>query len=465
MRTNIKRHTEKQNRKRFDWKKRSLRYIAVAMCLALFFGQAGALLAAEAAAPVASKDAEKQSSINETAKELFTLAQIRDLARSSGSETLKAKSDLAIAQASMDAADMSVNDAWDNIGSSYASLEAAKEAQEAVMKPPPTPSLPGFSIDELLEQVTTASIAASMVVSEVMTATQKIIMAEGALISAEIGLENALNSLDDAKATAESQAEAAIYAAEELFFTYLQLNDTLATLDKTMDLSRDQIKIEEIKAKIGLSTGTEVQKKQLALSELTDKRQNLANAIDLTGRSLMRQIGKAEDTAFRLDPSFSLEGLKTSYDPDELAAQSVKNSLMLKKMDRVIDQLKDAINSDISYTQKNQYGAQADSLILDRDNAIQGMKLLARTTATGLDTARAEMSLLEKKIAEKQVAFDVMALQVALGLAPKVGLSAMELDLFSAQNDLKKAKQDYYLSLRKAALLVKGVTITGSAGR
>ena len=459
------RNIEKQNRKRFDWKKRSLRYIAVTMCLALFFGQVGALLAAEAAAPVASKDAEKQSSINETAKELFTLAQIRDLARSSGSETLKAKSDLAIAQASMDAADMSVNDAWDNIGSSYASLEAAKEAQEAVMKPPPTPSLPGFSIDELLEQVTTASIAASMVVSEVMTATQKIIMAEGALISAEIGLENALNSLDDAKATAESQAEAAIYAAEELFFTYLQLNDTLATLDKTMDLSRDQIKIEEIKAKIGLSTGTEVQKKQLALSELTDKRQNLANAIDLTGRSLMRQIGKAEDTAFRLDPSFSLEGLKTSYDPDELAAQSVKNSLMLKKMDRVIDQLKDAINSDISYTQKNQYGAQADSLILDRDNAIQGMKLLARTTATGLDTARAEMSLLEKKIAEKQVAFDVMALQVALGLAPKVGLSAMELDLFSAQNDLKKAKQDYYLSLRKAALLVKGVTITGSAGR
>ena len=442
-----------------------MRYIAVAMCLALFFGQAGALLAAEAAAPVASKDAEEQSTINETAKELFTLAQIRDLARSSGSETLKAKSDLAIAQASMDAADMSVNDAWDNIGSSYASLEAAKEAQEAVMKPPPTPSLPGFSIDELLEQVTTASIAASMVVSEVMTATQKIIMAEGALISAEIGLENALNSLDDAKATAESQAEAAIYAAEELFFTYLQLNDTLATLDKTMDLSRDQIKIEEIKAKIGLSTGTEVQKKQLALSELTDKRQNLANAIDLTGRSLMRQIGKAEDTAFRLDPSFSLEGLKTSYDPDELAAQSVKNSLMLKKMDRVIDQLKDAINSDISYTQKNQYGAQADSLILDRDNAIQGMKLLARTTATGLDTARAEMSLLEKKIAEKQVAFDVMALQVALGLAPKVGLSAMELDLFSAQNDLKKAKQDYYLSLRKAALLVKGVAVTGSAGR
>ncbi|MDR0469068.1 MAG: hypothetical protein LBH09_03745, partial [Peptococcaceae bacterium] len=72
--------------------------------------------------------------------------------------------------------------------------------------------------------------------------------------------------------------------------------------------------------------------------------------------------------------------------------------------------------------------------------------------------------LLEKKILDKQTAYDVMTLQVTLGLAPRVGLAALELDLLSAQNDLVKAKQNYYLSLRKASLLVSGVAITSSTG-
>jgi outer membrane protein TolC len=255
-----------------------------------------------------------------------------------------------------------------------------------------------------------------------------------------------------------------VYTGEELFFNYLQLKDSLVTLDMALALAQDQVRIEELKLRIGLSTATEVQKKRLAADDLADKKQALANGIDMTGRSLMRQIGVDEGTAFRLDPAYSIEGLSTKYDPDKLADLAVKNNLMLGVLDRSIDKLGDLIVDGMAPSARGQVGAQRDSLILTRDNTIQAMKLLARATATGLDTAVTELDLLEKKLLDKQAAFELMTLQVSLGLAPRIGLAASEMDLLSAQNDLTKAKQNYYLSLRKASLLVQGVAITSGSG-
>jgi outer membrane protein TolC len=396
-----------------------------------------AIVGSSAVAASAPIDEAEQLAINEAAKELFTLKQVRELARSAGGETLKAKADLAIAQASKEAADMAVSDAWYALHSSAAALAAARSAAEAG-----------------------GPAGALAAAPEIAAASQMAAAAEAAIAGAGAALENALLSLDDAKATLESQKEVAAYTGEELFFAYLQLNDSLAMLDKTVEFSRSQIKIEELKATMGLSTDTEVQKKRLALAELGEARQGLLNAIDLTGRSLMRQLGKADGTAFRLDPAYSIEGLKTEYDPDQLASTTVKNNLMLGVLERTIDKMKDSANSNMAASQRNQLGAQADSLMLTRDNTIQAMRLLARTTATGLDTARANMALLETKIADKQASYSVMALQVSLGLAPRIGLAASELELLAAQNEMKKAKQDYYLSLRKAALLVEGTAIT-----
>ena len=388
---------------------------AVLLSLAFTLGPAGGIFAAEsgtaAAETVAYKDTAEQLAASEAAKELFTLEQIRDLARSKGSETLKAKSDLAIAQASKEAADMAVNDAWYNIV--YQPMALGLEA---------------------------------------------------ALAQASAAQESASLSYDDAKATLETQMEVAAYTGENLFFSYLQLQDAIALLEKTIDLSQEQLKIEELKVKLGLSTETEALKKRLALTELTDKKGNLLNLLDMAGRSLMKQIGKADDTPFRLDPAYSIEGLQTVYDPDQLADLTVKNNLMLGVLNRSIDKLGDAIDAGMAYSQKIQIGSQRDSLILTRDTTAQAMRLLARTAATGLNTARTDMTLMEKKIEDKKNAYEVMTLQVSLGLAPKIGLAASEMDLRSAENDLKKAKQDYYMSLRKAALLVKGIAIMPSSG-
>ena len=402
-----------------------LRCGALALCMALVFGsgfgQLGqtALLAAtsEDKDNLAYKDTADQIAAGEAAKELFTLEQVRDLSRSRGAETLKAKTDLAMAQASKDAADMKIYDAWYLM----VSLTAMGEAEAAAE-------------------------------------------AAGAYGKAIVGKDQAVTSLDDAKATLESQMETAIYNSENLFFSYLQMKDSLAALEKTIDLSREQWKIEELKVNIGLSTQTEVKKKALALDDLLDKKQSLINGIDMTGRSLMRQMGKDDGLVFRLDPAFSIEGMKDAYDPDQLADLAVKNNLNLGVLNRSIDDTKDMLEADMAYSEKSQIGAKADSIILTRDNLIKNMRTLARSTATGLASAKTELALLEKTVEEKQTAYDLMTLQVSLGLAPKIGLAASELEWISAKNDLLKAQQNYYLSLRKAALLVKGVAIASGSG-
>jgi len=416
------------------WKKQSTKLFAAVLCFVFAFGPSTGLLASSAgafAAPgsdPASKDTLEQIKINEAAKEaakeLFTLEQVRKEAKARGAETLRVKADLVVAQASKDSADMSVNDAWDALGASYTLIQ-------------------------------TGALPASALAT-----------AEAQLARAYAGLDQADDNLEDAKDSIASQTALAEYNGEELFFSWLQLNDSLALLDKTIDLSREQLKIEELKARIGLSTTTEVIKKALALEELLERRQTLVNGIDMTGRSLMRQLGKKDDHEFRLNPAFSIEGLRESYDPDWLSATAVDKNLNLKILNRSIDKMKDNISSGVlAFTDRNVIDANRDSLILTRDNLIQGMKTLARATATGLDTAKADIALLEKTVAEKQTAHDIMSLQVSLGLAPKIGLYGAELDLLSAQSNLTKAQQNYYLSLRKAALLVDGVAVSAASGQ
>ncbi|MCL2122370.1 MAG: TolC family protein [Clostridiales bacterium] len=389
---------------------------ALVLCFALAFGYSAGLLVA-AGDTEAYKDTADQKVAVEMTKELITLAQVRELSRARGAETRQANTDLNTAQANKDVADMSMYDA---LGSGVAaSIERALASQDS-----------------------------------------------------------AITSLEDAKATAEAQKTVAEYAGEKLFFDYLQLQDSLVILDYSINLSREQLKIEELKARLGLSTATEVQKKQLALENLEDKRRAALNGVDMTGRSLLRQMGKDDNLAFRLDPAFSIEGMTTVYDPDKLAETAVRNNLRLGVLNRNIDLYGTTIssggtflppalaaqlgvqNSGMAPSALGQIGAQRDTMILNRDNLVQGLRLQARAAAIGLDSARAEMALLEKSIEEKQAAYEVMSLQVSLGMAPRIGLQAAEMELLSAKGDLLKAQQNYYLSLRRASLLAKGVAVS-----
>jgi outer membrane protein TolC len=382
--------------------------IAFLLCGLMIWGPAGSLLAAgeTSAAPssatsTAYRDVMDQLAAEEARKELFTLAQVRDMARSRGAEAQAASRDLSIAEANKNAADMAFYDAM------YMGIGVAQAVS---------------------------------------------------------GRETADINLDDAKAAAKTQAEVAIYTGEAYYFSYLELMDTIALLEKNKALLENGLSIERLMASIGLSTATNVRQKELALNEVTENIAKLRISLDLTGRSLMRQIGKDPDLDFRLDPEYSIEGLREEYDAGQLAEQSVRNNLNLEVLTRTIDKLLDSIESGMSPSQRDQIGSQTDKLILNRGDFTHQLRTLAHSTATGLATSRQDILLLEEKLAEKQRNYETVTLQVSIGLAAKIESQAAEVEIISAENDLIKARHNYYLSLRKAALLQKGIAIIPSTG-
>jgi len=129
-------------------------------------------------------------------------------------------------------------------------------------------------------------------------------------------------------------------------------------------------------------------------------------------------------------------------------------------LNRTIDDMAETIRtSNMAPSSKNILAANRDSLVQARSNATKSIDLLARSTATGLDAARTELDLLEKRVGDKQRAYDLISLQLSLGMAPRIGVQGAELELLSAKNDLLGAQRNYYLSLRRAALLLTGVAI------
>jgi len=111
---------------------------------------------------------------------------------------------------------------------------------------------------------------------------------------------------------------------------------------------------------------------------------------------------------------------------------------------------------------REQVEAQRNQLQQAMREAENGIRTLARTTATNLTLAQQEIILLELKLADRQQNYAIMELRVNVGLAPAIALRGLELEIMTAQNDLLNAQQDYYLNLRRASLLVEGVAISPS---
>ena len=194
-------------------------------------------------------------------------------------------------------------------------------------------------------------------------------------------LRDARTDLRYAETNAENQGLVAIYKAEEVYLNYLNLQDTLELSRDTLDLRRENVKVEKLMVSLGLSTNTSLRAKELEVKELEENIATMEKNLDLVGRSLLRQLGMDEDTEFRLDPSFSAEDLETKYEVDRMTDALLSQSAALKKMDENIDKLKDNID-DGSYTvpERDVFAAQRDSLRLNRDNMAAGFKTLCRST-------------------------------------------------------------------------------------
>ena len=246
------------------------RLTALCLCGALTFS-----FALPAFAAAATQDELDQLAANEAKKVLLTLEEVDKLARSKGAEVKSARSELAAAEAAEFLTEMSWYDAR---------------------------YMAAFSNQ-----------------------------AQAAMDKAADSLRDARTDLRYAETNAENQGLVAIYKAEELYLNYLNLQDTLELSRDTLDLRRENVKVEKLMVSLGLSTNTSLRAKELEVKELEENIATMEKNLDLVGRSLLRQLGMDEDTEFRLDPSFSAEDLETKYEVDRMTDALLSQSAALKK--------------------------------------------------------------------------------------------------------------------------------------
>lgn len=279
-----------------------------------------------------------------------------------------------------------------------------------------------------------------------------------------IAWDNAIQAYKDSEDALEGARQQASYDGESRFFSYLQLEDSLQSLEKTIALQENLLQIEQLKVNLGMSTSSAVKQIQLQINELKTNLKQLKMAKDMAASELMRQIGMPTNTAFELVEVTEYPVLKEKYEVADLIDKAVKNSLSLKQLDRAIENLDDKIDEGgLPAPTREQLAAQANSLKLTRKEVEYSIKLLAQNSIDTIAKSQLNLELLEGKLAQAQADYDKVALQVNLGMAPQISLSTSELALLTAQQNFQKAKDDHYLTLRSVSLLEQGVMVGASS--
>jgi len=277
--------------------------------------------------------------------------------------------------------------------------------------------------------------------------------------------DNAIQSYEDAEDALEEAKKQAGYEGEGRYFAYLQLEDSMNALKKTIALQERLLEIEKLKLSLGLSTKFDVQQIQLQVNELKINLEQLMMAKDMSGRELLRQIGESEDTAFELVRLEEYPVLKEKYELDDLIEKATKNSVSLKQLNRAIDNLKEKIiEGGVSVPVREQLAAQADSLMLTRKEVEYSIRLLAKNGIDEINRSQLNLELLKGKVDKAQADYEKTKLQVELGMAPQIALPSSELALITAKQNYQKALDDYYLTLRSLFLLEQGVIVGSSIG-
>lgn len=286
-------------------------------------------------------------------------------------------------------------------------------------------------------------------------------MLEAARMAYDNAIENS-QSAKDALAEVQQQAE---YEGESRYFAYLEMEDSLVQLQKTLALQEELLRIEKVKLGLGMTTQMAADKVALQVSELKTSLANLQNAKILAGFELMNQIGLPENTPFILAELTEYPLQNETFKYDTLAATAYESSLTLKQLNRAIEDLEDDIDEgNLFAAQKDQLAAQEDKLKLSRTQFSYTLKVLAQNGLNELALSSENLAYLKGKAVLAQTSVTQNQIMIQLGAAAPYTALSSGLELVTAQNNYEKAIHDRYLTLRRLNLLQQGVVASASSG-
>lgn len=289
--------------------------------------------------------------------------------------------------------------------------------------------------------------------------------AEPMIQVARMAYDNAIENSESAKDALEEVQLQAQYEGESRYFAYLELEDSLLQMQKTLALQEELLRIERVKLGLGMTTQMAVDKIALQVSELKTSLANMQSAKILAGFELMNEIGQPENTFFKLAEVTEYPWQNEYFQYETLSENAYQNSLTLKQLDRAIQDLEDDADENLLTTPvQDQMAAQEGKLILTRTQFSYTLKVLAQNGINELALSGENLAYLKGKAVLAQTGVTQNQIMIQLGAAAPYTALGSALDLVTAQNSYEKALHDRYLTLRRLNLLQQGVAVSASIG-
>ena len=277
------------------------------------------------------------------------------------------------------------------------------------------------------------------------------------------GQEDQLDVSGDTINQTELQMDAAadqiVVAAQKLYVAFHSLDAERRQLTKQKLVLADTLKIEQLKADLGLITQTDLLNAQQQKSALGDNLTALINRIETIKDNFRVLLGysAAYDVSISSMPEPDTNfAAAMNEDADRQTAQKANWTLKEKRLAKEIAD--DNRDSDL------------DSTVDDYRAASLNYSLALNTFNASFRQVYGDVSEKQQKLASAQAAYDSKAktlgavkLQNELGTASALDLKNAQMDLDSAETTLDQAKLGLFSSQEQYRWALRGVISTSSA--
>lgn len=266
---------------------------------------------------------------------------------------------------------------------------------------------------------------------------------------------------DAASDAKQTQPRVIDYKVEEVYFSLLLLEEQLQYQKKTIENLKKDMKIEEIKLDLGMSSLIIINQYEENLRKVEDGLRSTQSIIDNTSRAFKRMLGLPIDFEFRI----SQANVSSNFDylVEESSMPDFKTTLRyIRAVDNVEKKLDELDDFPVYNRNEEKYRIAELSLKEAEIQLEQTLISLESNYKASLDNLQLTDKVLNNAYLNLEIARDrytTAKLQYDLGLISLVELEKIELTLQEAKLNLIKAQQDKHLAYLAYLLARDGIEV------
>lgn len=293
--------------------------------------------------------------------------------------------------------------------------------------------------------------------NNIAIAKRGLIADKSTLLPLKIAYNESKNAFQDMTKTIEDTEKTLNYNVEKLYFAIRDAENSLSLLQKKLDFMGSQLRVERLKAELGMSTSLDEQNMIVQYNQLTNSIDTLKDTKDQTIRQLNDIIGRPL-TASLTTIAVPVSPISTSLNYEEFLKKALDNSLELLQKQREIDNNHDYAN-DTSGSKRKVYSRQEELAAIQLTGLNEEIKQNTLALTESLQAAYQAWETADLSKEKAEISFRNAKIKYDLGLISRLERDAEEVAYLEAFYNEEKASKEWLLAKHRIDLAESGIFI------